>query len=247
MVFDWIRKAFRNWIANYRAESERIAKERKRREKERIEWEHRREQELEAERQKWRATSRSSEYARIAKEKEEHKRIRDQWEKEEAELKARPYRIGNEFEDYVKGMFPRDRFELLHRTPTHEETGGRYVHEMIYPDLRFKDRVSGERFWVEVKYRSHTEEDGSIEWCAENQLTNYKRIMYRTDEKVFIMIGVGGDTKDPEKVYCLDLQNINFTRLFYGTYRGHRLMFDHVESFRQLDYIANGDNKHIGS
>lgn len=158
------------------------------------------------------------------------------------EHKRHMYRKGNEFEDYVKGMFPEDRFTLIHRTPTNDDTGGRYVHSMIYPDLRFVDKTTGRRFWVEVKYRSQTESDGCIVWCTDNQLTNYKRTMYESREKVFIFMGVGGTVQKPNKVYCLDLENINFTKLFYGTYKDHRIMFGKVESLKQIEYIANLDH-----
>jgi|GEM_PF-1129244 len=171
--------------------------------------------------------------------KEEERRKQAEARRKEEERKRQLYRRGNEFEDYVKGMFPEDRFTLIHRTPTNDDTGGRYVHSMIYPDLRFIDKATGRKFWVEVKYRSHAESDGSIVWCADNQLTNYKRTMYESRCKVFIIMGVGGTVQRPDKVYCLDLENINFTKLFYGTYKNHRIMFSKVESLKQLEYISS--------
>ena len=168
---------------------------------------------------------------------EERKRLEEIRRREEEHRRAM-YRKGNEFEEYVRNMFPEEKFELIHRTPTDEDTGGRYVHSMIYPDLRFRERSTGRRFWVEVKFRSRTEQDGSIIWCTDNQLTNYKRAMFDTREKVFIMIGIGGTVQNPSKVYCLNLEDINFTTLFYRTYKDHRIMFGTVESFRQLCYIA---------
>lgn len=152
------------------------------------------------------------------------------------------YRRGNDFEEYVKNMFPADKFMLIHRTPTNEETGGRYVHSMVYPDLRFIDKATGRKFWVEVKFRSYTETDGSIEWCERNQLTNYKRTMHESGNKVFIMLGIGGTVQSPSRVYCLDLDNINFTKLYYGTYKSHRIVFGKVESLKQLEYISNHEN-----
>lgn len=181
-----------------------------------------------------------SERRRIeAARREEERRRQAEIRRREEEHKRAMYRKGNEFEDYVRNMFPPDRFELIHRTPTNDETGGRYVHSMIYPDLRFKEKSTGRKFWVEVKYRSHAESDGSIVWCAVKQLTNYKRTMYESREKVFIIMGVGGTVQKPDKVYCLDLENINFVKLFYGTYKDHRIMFGSVESLKQLEYISS--------
>ena len=157
----------------------------------------------------------------------------------ETEMKRRMYRMGNDFEDYVRGMFPEERFDLLHRTPTHEETGGKYVKSMGYPDLRFREKGTGRRFWVEVKYRSHADSDGSIVWCTEAQLSRYKHTMHGTGEKVFVIMGVGGTTSDPDKVYCLDLDLLNFTKLFYSTYRDHRIMFGKVECLILLEYISS--------
>lgn len=173
------------------------------------------------------------------KEEEQRRRQEAEARRREEEYRRAMYRRGNDFEDYVRDMFPDDKFKLIHRTPTNDETGGRYVHSMIYPDLRFKERSTGKRFWVEVKYRSYAEDDGSIVWCADNQLTNYKRTMYETREKVFIIMGVGGTVQHPARVYCLDLDNIHYTRLYYGTYKDHRIMFGTVDSFRQLCYISS--------
>ena len=169
---------------------------------------------------------------------EERRKAIENKQREEAYRRSM-YRRGNDFEDYVRGMFPEDRFKLVHRSPTHEETNGRYVHDMIYPDLRFVEKSTGRRFWVEVKYRSRAEPDGSIVWCADNQLRNYKRTMRLSGEKVLIILGVGGTVQNPWKVYCLDLARINYTTLFYRTYKDHRIMYRNVQSLEQLEYIAS--------
>ena len=62
------------------------------------------------------------------------------------------YRLGNDFEDYVITMFNLEKFELTHRTPNNDDTNGRFVHSMVYPDLRFREIATGRKFWVEVKF-----------------------------------------------------------------------------------------------
>lgn len=149
------------------------------------------------------------------------------------------YRMGNDFEDYVIGMFDPGRFELIHRTPTHAETGGRFVRSMALPDLRFRDRVSGERFWVEVKYRSRADADGNIMWASPFNIRSYSDAGSRTGEHVFVILGVGGDVHAPENVYCMDLDRIRmYTVLFPGTYRRHRLRMGYVTSTDQLKDCA---------
>ncbi len=174
---------------------------------------------------------------RIA-EAEEQRRKR---EAEQAELKRQRdflYKLGNDFEDTVASMFDPSAFRIIHRTPRDDECGGRYVRGMSYPDLRLVEIPTGRSFWVECKYRAHVGPKWEIEWCSEEQLTRYKRTMYHFDEKVFIMIGLGGTTENPERVYCLDLDRINFTTLFYGTYKYNRVRGT-VSSLDELTELSN--------
>lgn len=170
--------------------------------------------------------------------RENERRERYEQERIEYENKQKLYRIGNDFEDYVITMFDPSRFILIHRTPTNDDTNGRFVHSMVYPDLRFKEISTGRKFWVEVKYRAHSEDDWSIRWCTDNQLRNYKKTMYKSKEPVFIIMGVGGSTQNPNNVYCLNLDRINFTLLYYGTYAHNKMMDHDVKSLNQLYEIS---------
>ena len=155
------------------------------------------------------------------------------------------YRLGNDFEDYVIRMFDPEKFELIHRTPTNDDTNGRFVLSMVYPDLRFREIATGRKFWVEVKFRARTEDRGVITWCNDNQLRNYKKTMYESRNPVFIMIGLGGTVQNPEKIFCLNLDRINFTTLYYGTYVHYRVINRRIESFEELiaiDGKAETDN-----
>lgn len=169
-----------------------------------------------------------AERKRIEKEK------RLEQERREYERKQKPYRIGNDFEDYIIRMFDPLRFELIHRTPTNEDTNGRFVHSMVYPDLRFREISTGKKFWVEVKFRARTEDKGVITWCNDNQLRNYKKTMYESGNPVFIMIGIGGSTQNPNRVYCLNLDRIHYTTLYYGTYAHNRVYTDTIGTLDQM-------------
>ena len=175
-------------------------------------------------------------------EEKERRRIererRLEQQRREEEQRRFLYRLGNDFEDYVITMFDPEKFELIHRTPTNDDTNGRFVHSMVYPDLRFREKSTGRRFWVEVKYRARTEEHGEITWCNDNQLRHYKRTMYETRDPVFIIIGVGGPTQCPQKVYCLNLERINFTRLFYRTYKDNRIYSRQIDSLESMFKIS---------
>ena len=81
---------------------------------------------------------------------ERERRLEQQ--RREEEQRRFLYRLGNDFEDYVITMFNPEKFELIHRTPTNDDTNGRFVHSMAYPDLRFREIATGRKFWVEVKF-----------------------------------------------------------------------------------------------
>lgn len=172
------------------------------------------------------------------KRKELERKRREEQERREEEQRRFLYRLGNDFEDYVITMFDPDMFELIHRTPTNDDTNGRFVHSMVYPDLRFREKSTGRKFWVEVKYRARADENGSITWCNDNQLRNYKRTMYESRDPVFIMIGVGGSVRSPASVYLLNLERINFTTLFYSTYHGNRVFSRQIENLDSMFEIS---------
>lgn len=185
---------------------------------------------------------------RIQREEEkERRRIekekRLEQERIEEEQRRFLYRLGNDFEDYVITMFEPEKFELIHRTPTNDDTNGRFVHSMVYPDLRFREKTTGKKFWVEVKFRARTEDRGVITWCNDNQLRNYKRTMYESRDPVFVMIGVGGSVQCPERVYLVNLDRINFTILFYNTYAHNRVYLKKIESLEQMFEISRLEKK----
>ena len=163
--------------------------------------------------------------------------------RERREYQQKNFRIGNEFEDYVIRMFDPHRFELIHRTPTYRDTDGRFVSSMVYPDLRFREISTGRQFWVEVKYRSRTEESGNITWCSYGQLRNYKNARMASGEPVFIVIGLGGNSKEPNRIFGLDLDRIQYTTLYYKTYANHRVFVKKINSLDQLRYLASTINE----
>lgn len=162
-------------------------------------------------------------------------------EAERAELKRQRdflYKLGNDFEDTVASLFDPSLFRIIHRTPRDDETGGQYVRGMTYPDLRFVEIATGRSFWVECKFRAHVGPKWEVEWCSREQLTRYKRTMHKFDEKVFIAMGLGGTPQDPERIYILDLDRINFTTLFYGTYKNNRI-YGGISSLDDIIDLSN--------
>ncbi len=149
------------------------------------------------------------------------------------------YVVGNEFEDHVISMFDPEAFRLVHRTPTHEGTGGDFVGPMALPDLRFLHEPTGEGFWVEAKFRSGTGPKGEVEWCTPKQLSEYKRTRASTGEKVYVALGVGGTPSGPRRVFLVDLDGVRYTTLFYWRYARNALPGT-VRSMEDVERAAGG-------
>ena len=176
---------------------------------------------------------------RYLQERRETVELRRQEAERQERIREHYFGMGNDFEDTVIRMFDPSVFELIHRTPRYDESHGRYVHGMELPDLRFKEISTGRKFWVECKYLSRFEPDWSIEWCTRSQLTAYKRTSHEYRGPVLIVIGVGGTIEKPEKVYCLDLARINFTTLYYGTFKENRVYWEMPKTLDGLLEVAN--------
>ena len=130
-------------------------------------------------------------------EEKERKRIererRLEQQRREEEKRKFLYRLGNDFEDYVITMFNPEKFELIHRTPTNDDTNGRFVHSMVYPDLRFREIATGRKFWVEVKF-------GHISSLSAEGLAQAKLPVVSMEEQERI-----ADLLDSFDAYCNDL------------------------------------------
>jgi hypothetical protein len=126
--------------------------------------------------------------------------------------KPEAYVKGDEFEDYVRQcLFPRERYDLLHRTHDYRANESDFVEGSKDPDFRFRSRRSGREFWVEVKYRSRLYQE-AVEWCKPYQLSRYKRI--DRSVPVFIAIGLGGSPSSPGHIYLVPVRDIKYRSLF---------------------------------
>lgn len=157
--------------------------------------------------------------------------------------KEDPHVKGATFEDYVLTLFPEEYFSIVHRTPTKEDLNGRIAENCENPDLKLRDRKTGKQFWIECKYRSRTNPDQSLEWCTEGQQARYKDIRKNTDTKTYIMIGLGGISTEPRKLFCFDLDYVPFNILFkkkYETMEIQKRPYESLRDFQNSVYRRNG-------
>lgn len=124
---------------------------------------------------------------------------------------------GQEFEEYIqKCLFPKSQYDLVHHSHAFSNNKERYVETSLFPDFKFRARMTGKSFWVEAKFRSSTRND-KIEWCKDYQLKRYTEI--NRDEPVFVALGVGGIATRPECLYLFPIKHVRYTRLFLSFLR----------------------------
>jgi len=124
---------------------------------------------------------------------------------------------GHYFEAFVSSLFPSSEFDVIHATTTRSDLNGRMIGEAKDPDFRFHHKSSGHYFWVECKFRT-TLYDGKIKWAEKWQMERYQEFQkLHRPEKVYVVIGFGGDPNNPDSLYSIPLNKIQYTRLFPGS------------------------------
>jgi hypothetical protein len=124
------------------------------------------------------------------------------------------YAKGHYFEAFVCNLFPSCDFDIIHATTTRNDLYGRKIEEAKDPDFRFHHRSSGHYFWVECKFRT-TLYDGKIKWAEKWQMERYQQFQKsHRPEKVYVVIGFGGDPTNPNSLYAIPLDEISYPRLF---------------------------------
>ena len=119
---------------------------------------------------------------------------------------------GDDFESCLrKKVFKIADYDLVMKTHDFHENKKDYVESSLYPDYLFRDKKTNDEFWVEAKYREKSYK-GKIEWCNYNQLKRYKKLSQQSN--VLIAIGFGGRPKNPDKIYLIPLNRIEYTGLY---------------------------------
>lgn len=120
---------------------------------------------------------------------------------------------GDDFEKFVVQKFSKKYFKVSDWT-SDKFVNGVYAESNSNPDftMRFQWKDVDKSFGVECKYRSEYYKNG-IECCTERQLANYKKYESDKNQKVFIIIGVGGVASDPVELFIIPLNKIASTFL----------------------------------
>lgn len=135
----------------------------------------------------------------------------------------RPEIKGSRFEGFVlEEIFNEKLFDLVEMTRDFKSDSERFEERSMNPDFRFRDKRTGEEFWIEAKYRSglFKNEKGQevCEICKPQQLSRYKEVEISTRKKVYICLGLGEDPRYPETVHLIPVTNA-YPQLFQSRLR----------------------------
>jgi hypothetical protein len=121
--------------------------------------------------------------------------------------------IGKAFENYaLKFLFRRDDFIFLERVPDYTPDWDLFALNALNPDFKFRDKHTGQEFYVEVKFRGRHKNCNEIHWARSSQISRY---MYCNQSlPTFLLIGIGDDPERPSLVSLIPLVQARYEKLF---------------------------------
>ncbi|AGN27110.1 hypothetical protein [Candidatus Methanomassiliicoccus intestinalis] len=144
------------------------------------------------------------------------------------------YKKGTDFENYALSLFPEDAFSMVQRAISFDPLTGRRMEGCLNPDFKLRDKNTGAIFWVECKYRSHTNPDKSLTWCTYEKMMKYKDIREKTNLNVYIIIGLGGSPSDPAELFCFNLDDMKYSKMYQSVYMKYNI---DKKAFYSLDNL----------
>ena len=133
------------------------------------------------------------------------------------------YKEGDAFEAYVANkLFPEPYFDVIHATTRRSDLAGRKIVSATNPDLHLRDARTGDLFWVECKYRTDASiKDRKLIICKNrSQFDRYKKFQEEhRSERVYIVVGFNGRENAPNDLYCIPLDDLEYSWLFLDKLR----------------------------
>ncbi|AKJ39987.1 hypothetical protein [Methanosarcina barkeri] len=120
---------------------------------------------------------------------------------------------GDDFEKYVVDLFDEKYFSIVQWTTDMARKHTRFVESDCDPDLILRYRPTNEIFCVECKFRSGLFE-GKLQWSDPQQLKRYQRFAREKKLPFFVVIGLGGDSSYPERMFCIPLKEAKYPALY---------------------------------
>ena len=127
-------------------------------------------------------------------------------------MSIRPEIKGNRFEKFVSDEIFIDKlYDLVEMTRDFTSNSDRFEERSMSPDFLFRDKRTGEEFWIEAKYRKgcFKNNKGQVvcEICRRDQLDRYREKEEISGKKVYICLGLGKDPLHPETVHLIPVMD----------------------------------------
>lgn len=144
------------------------------------------------------------------------------------------YEKGVLFEKYVINLFDQRYFKVHDWTrDLSGKTNGICVESDANPDLVMRYTPRDERIAVECKFRSSLYQ-GKLQWTTWKKLKGYIAFAERTHIPTFIVIGLGGYSTDPDRLFCIPLSEAKYPGLYPS-------MFEKFERSSLKNFFWDGD------
>ena len=126
-----------------------------------------------------------------------------------AESESAKKEKGDAFERYVVDRL-RGRHFVIKDWRSDKYHNGLYAVSNKYPDIEVELNTLNDKvtFAIECKWRSEFY-NNEVKFAEEYQIENYREYSKNRDQKVFIVLGIGGTASSPESVYILPLDEIH--------------------------------------
>ncbi len=131
--------------------------------------------------------------------------------------KPESFSKGEAFEEYIRQYtFPKERFDLIHKTHNYQANKEDYVESSLYPDFKLRCKETSKVFYLEVKFRQGAYHKNKIEWSKPYQLKRYKAIA-EEGIPIFLALGLGDNPKKPTEIFIIPIDKIEFCA-FYDSF-----------------------------
>lgn len=114
---------------------------------------------------------------------------------------------GRDFEEYIINKMNDNFYTFVSWTSDKITKNGKYSNANKLPDLEYEVKETGTIFYIECKYRKN--ENIFIDY---KQVARYRRFSDKMNNiNVFIAIGTGGTSKEPENLYLIPISETKNT------------------------------------
>lgn len=131
------------------------------------------------------------------------------------------YKQGEAFENVVQDLiFSQFHYDLVERTHNYDQNQKRFVESSRNPDFKFREKKSGQEFYVEAKYRSGFNEDEKLILFKEKQFKRFQ-VLNSIEHPVFVIVGIGGPPSQPFFISLIALSELKYPTPFKSIILNH--------------------------